>query len=217
MKMIQAIIEKWKGMNNTDRVKNVITYLFGTLCMPFGIVLTINAHLGAGGVDAMNFAIADALHANPSVGMYITSGVSAVIAAICRKGRINWPAFCTSILCAVFTDMWEVLLSGLQGTTMVSSLILFIAGLLALGIGVGSMVSSMFPAGLVDDLMVAIYEVAGHMGIVKIIIEGVCGTIAFLLGGEIGLGTFIIIFCLGPIIDISHKVLKKVIFGQTIA
>lgn len=39
--------------------KQIIQYLTGIVLTPMGVVLTINSHAGAGGYDALNFAIAD--------------------------------------------------------------------------------------------------------------------------------------------------------------
>ena len=40
---------------------NLALYAIGVGIMPMGVVLTINAHLGAGGYDALNFALAERL------------------------------------------------------------------------------------------------------------------------------------------------------------
>lgn len=52
----------WRKLNIHEKTTHLILYFIGVGIMPAGVVLTINAHLGAGGYDALNFILADILH-----------------------------------------------------------------------------------------------------------------------------------------------------------
>ena len=54
-------LRKWKSMTPGAWACNLALYGIGVGIMPMGVVLTINAHLGAGGYDALNFALAERL------------------------------------------------------------------------------------------------------------------------------------------------------------
>lgn len=54
---INEEIYEIKELTGKELVVNAILYGIGILFMPLGVVLTINAHLGAGGYDALNFAL----------------------------------------------------------------------------------------------------------------------------------------------------------------
>lgn len=63
MNRLKAYLNQMKGR---DWAVNLLLYLIGIGLMPFGVVLTINSHLGAGGYDALNFALGDRLGINTS-------------------------------------------------------------------------------------------------------------------------------------------------------
>ena len=47
-------LRKWKSMTPGAWACNLALYGIGVGIMPMGVVLTINAHLGAGGYDALS-------------------------------------------------------------------------------------------------------------------------------------------------------------------
>ena len=66
-------LREWKSMTPGEWACNLALYAIGVGIMPMGVVLTINAHLGAGGYDALNFALAERLHINTSLAIYATA------------------------------------------------------------------------------------------------------------------------------------------------
>ena len=203
------LVKKWKLLTGRERAIAFFLWCGGLALMTFGVVLTINGHLGAGGVDAMNFAMADALHVNTSVAIYITGIVSVALAALVRHQKPNLLAFVSSIVMGLFTDLWKQVLAGVQGSTMVSKILIFVIGMLAIALAVALTMCSIFPGSPVDDLLKAFVERGRKAWLVKILIEGSCGVVAFLLGGELGLGTILVVFGLGPFIDIFRTMLVK--------
>ena len=53
------MINLWKSFSVQQKVTHLILYFIGVCIMPAGAVLTINAHMGAGGYDALNFVLSD--------------------------------------------------------------------------------------------------------------------------------------------------------------
>jgi len=49
------MLNLWRKLNIQKKTTHLILYFIGVGVMPAGVVLTINAHLGAGGYDALNF------------------------------------------------------------------------------------------------------------------------------------------------------------------
>lgn len=80
------MIKIWNNLTKEEKVKHVILYIIGVAIMPLGVVLTINAHLGSGGYDALNFAIADRLNINTSIAIYGTAFIIIIITALIRRG-----------------------------------------------------------------------------------------------------------------------------------
>lgn len=203
------LAKKWKLLAGRERALAFFLWCGGLALLTLGVVLTINGHLGAGGVDAMNFSMADALHVNTSIAIYITGIVSVLLAALVRRSRPNFLTFVSSIVMGLFTDFWKIVLAGVQGTTLLSKIVIFVTGMLAIAFAVALTMCSIFPGSPVDDLLKAFVERGKRAWLVKILIEGFCGVVAFLLGGELGLGTLLVVFGLGPFIDIFHTLLVK--------
>lgn len=67
---------------------------------------------------------------------------------------------------------------------------------------------SVFPTNAVDDVVVAMREKKVSIPVSKICTDGVCVTLAFLLGGEIGVGTIICTAALGPLINMFNKMVN---------
>ena len=50
---------------------HILMYALGVAVLPAGIVLTINSHFGAGGMDALNFAFGEFIHVRTSISIFI--------------------------------------------------------------------------------------------------------------------------------------------------
>lgn len=203
------MLEKYKNLTKKEWAMHVILYAIGIVFMPMGVVFTINAHLGANGYDALNFALAELLHINTSLAIYMTAGIAIVIAAVIRKGFPRVTTFISSFLLGIFTDIWKKVFAGLQGESIGFSIFLFALGVVLIAIAVASYVISIFPSNPTDDLIVAMNEKGLNLGVAKIILDAVCVAIAFFLGGEIGVCTIIVTFGLGPIINLFRDLILK--------
>jgi len=205
------MIQKWKSLTSTEKIKHVILYLIGVGIMPLGVVLTINAHLGSGGYDALNFALADKLKINTSIAIYGTAFIILIITAVIRRGFPRIQTFISSFLLGIFTDLWKAAFKGIEGTDILSSSVMFIAGMIVIGFAVACYMISIFPTNPSDDFLVALKEKNWNIGLAKILLDGTCVVLALLLGGEIGVGTIICTFGLGPVIDVFYKLVTKVL------
>ena len=198
-----------KTLTKKDHVVNIILYLIGVAIMPLGVVLTINAHLGAGGIDALNFAIADRLGINTSIAVYMTSFITLCIAAVIRKSYPRIQTFVTSLFLGFFTDIWRSALQGVQGTQIIGQLGLLALGQVISAFAVAAYMISIFPTNPNDDLVLAMREAGVSIWASKIGFDAVCVVLALVMHGEIWLGTIICTFALGPVIDFFVRRMEK--------
>lgn len=192
-------------------VHTFILYMCGVVIMPAGIVLTINSHFGAGGLDAMNFAFGEALNIPTSAAVIIMGFIMMCIAAIVRKQRPRPLTFMASFFQGIFIDMWKIILADIQGTGWVDGFIIFMIGNVWIAIFAAPYFLSFFPPNPGDDLTQAISERGIRFGIAKIIFEGCTAVVALLLHGEINIGTVVLILTLGPMIDFFLVRTKKIL------
>ena len=205
------MLKSWNTFSTREKLTHLVLYLIGVGIMPAGAVLTINAHLGAGGYDALNFVLADLLHIRTSLAIYGTAFIILITAALIRKSYPRVETFLSSFFMGISTDFWKTIFNGFEGTNFISSLILMGIGMIIIAFAVASYMISIFPTNPSDDLILALKERGCKIGIAKMSFDIICGVLAFLLGGEIGIGTIIVSLCLGPIIDFFHKYLTKLI------
>ena len=210
-------MEKFKSLTSKEKRTHLLLYIIGIVFMPLGVVLTINAHLGAGGYDALNFALGETLDINTSLAIYMTAIIAVVVAAIVRKGLPRITTFISSFFLGIFTDLWKQLLVNLEGNTFFISLILFIIGMLIIAFAVAAYIISVLPSNPTDDLVVALSEKGMNLGMAKIGLDVLCVIVAIIMGGEIGIGTIICTFGLGPFINIFHKFILKIINNNNCA
>ncbi len=203
---------KMKELQQMDRnilIKRVLLYAIGVIFMPLGVVFTINAHLGAGGYDALNFAVADVLGIEVSLGIYLTAGIVVLITAAIRRSFPRLLTFVTSFLLGLTTDIWNRLFHTLQGDTLFISVILLIIGLVVISIAVAAYILSGLPTNPTDDFVVALSEKKWQIRWAKIFLDSICVVLALLLHGEIGVGTILCTAGLGPLINAFMNILKR--------
>lgn len=205
------MLKLWKTFSTREKVTHLVLYLIGVGIMPAGAVLTINAHMGAGGYDALNFVLADLLHVKTSLAIYGTAFIILITAALIRKSYPRVETFLSSFLMGLSTDFWKTVLNGFEGTNLISSLILMGIGMIIIAFAVASYMISIFPTNPSDDLILALKERGCKIGVAKMSFDILCVVLAFLLGGEIGVGTIIVTVLLGPVIDFFHGLLTKII------
>lgn len=188
---------------------NLLLYVIALVFMPLGVVLTVNSHLGAGGYDALNFALAAKLGIQTSYAIYMTAFLAVVLAAVIRRKMLRLTTFVSSFFLGIFTDVWNKVLAGVEGKSWLDSGVLFLLGLIVIAFAVAAYILCIFPSNPTDDLVAAMKEKGVRIGIAKVGLDVFCVVIAFLLGGEIGVGTVVCTFGLGPIIDLFFGWLKK--------
>ncbi len=189
----------------------IVLYLIGVIFIPMGVVLIVNAHLGAGGYDALNFILAEKLNINTGIAIYITAGVFSIITAIIRNSLPNLKAYISAILIGFFTDLWKIILDPLQVSVFSLNILIFLVGMIVVCFGIAAYILSGFPTNPTDDFVVCLTEKGWSIVKAKIFMDVICVIIAYLLGGEIGLATIIITISSGPIINWFNDALKNLL------
>lgn len=189
--------------------QKILFYAMGIVIMPMGTVLTINAHLGAGGCDAFNFALSELLGISTSLAICITSFIVTLITAIIRKGMPRFSTFISAFLLGLSTDFWKLKLGFIQGAGIYESVLIMCVGLLLIAFAVACYMFSKFPTNPTDDFVVALTEKKWTIHKAKIFLDVVFVVLAFLMGGEIGIGTILCTFGLGPLIELFYRGLES--------
>lgn len=204
-------IADMKCYTKRELAAHTLMYAVGIFLLPIGVVLTINSHFGAGGLDALNFAFGKFIHIPTAVSIYILGAIYMCLAAILRRKPPELFVMVTSVLQGGFTGIWEQILVGVQGSTPVSSFGLFVLGNVIVAMTAGPYFLSLFPPNPVDHLTIAVSGKGVRIGVAKIIMECIGASLAFLLHGEVNIGTLLTVLFLGPMIDFFEVQTKKIL------
>ncbi len=189
----------------------ILFYLIGLLFLTLGISLAIKAGLGASAWDAL--AVGESKTFGLSVGNWIiiNSSILLFVNAFLQKKRPDWLAAITFILIGRFLDFWLTVESEhLFDSNMVTRYIQLVLAILSMTIGIAIYLQAKFPLSPIDDLMISLNKRFGaSLGVAKTIGEVFALVLAFLLKGPIGIGTVLITFSIGPILQRLRGPIEK--------
>jgi len=176
-------------------------FFIGLMVMSLGVSMIIKGKaIGVSAWDVLHVALFH--HIGLTVGTWsILTGV--VIVGSTSLYLKEWPKLATIInmlLCGTFIDFFNWILP--NSTGLIVDYIYFMLGVIVLGIGCALYISPNLGAGPRDTLMIIISEKFSlSIGNARLLMEAFIAGIGWLLGGPIGLGTIIIAFFTGYIVQ----------------
>lgn len=190
------------------KTKRYLKLIIGLILFSIGIVMTMQANLGLAPWDAFHTGL-----------VYITGlsfgtisiiiGILIIIFTYQFYEPIGIGTIANTILIGVFIDLifWLDLIPLMDG--MLSGIIMMILGMILISFGSYFYISSGFGTGPRDGLMVVLTKLT-HLpvGLNRSLIELSVFLIGWLLGAKVGLGTAMIAFGIGPIIQLTFHLLK---------
>jgi uncharacterized protein len=185
------------------KITRILFYVIGLLILTLGISLAIKAKLGASAWDAL--AVGESKTFGLTVGTWIiiNSSILLFVNAFLQKKRPDWLAAITFILIGRFLDFWlKVESEHLFDASTLTRYIQLALAILSMTIGIGIYLQAKFPLSPIDDLMMSLNKRFGvSLGVAKTIGEVFALALAFILQGPIGIGTILITFSIGPILQ----------------
>ncbi|MEG0385375.1 YitT family protein [Solibacillus cecembensis] len=187
-------------------------FITGIIVLSLGVTLTIKGQtLGVGSWDVLHIGLAN--NAGLTIGGWsILLGVLIlVIDALFTKRLPRAGTYIDMFLTGIFIDIFNFLLPNANG--LVEQSIAFMLGLLLLGFGCGMYIVANLGVGPRDTLMLLIVKKLNwSVKRARTTIEISVAVLGFLLGGPIGIGTVIMAFALGPIIQWALSFNEKLFY-----
>lgn len=182
-----------------------IFFFFGLIILGLGVSLTIKGQrFGVGSWDVLHIGLFKQL--GLSIGLWsIIMGI--IVITIASIGLREFPrvgTFANMIFIGLFIDLFNWLIP--TPNTLFIQLIAFLLGVILIATGSGIYISADLGAGPRDSFMLLIVKKASFsIAVARTIMEVVVAVFGFLLGGPLGVGTVLIAFAVGPIIQITLK------------
>ncbi|MEW9502979.1 YczE/YyaS/YitT family protein [Jeotgalibacillus marinus] len=189
-----------------------LMYLAGLFVLSLGVVLTIKSNVGIAPWDALNVALSEKIGLTIGSWVFIVGGVLIFVNSTIKRSAPNVAGFIPILIIGVFVDLLNLkLLSFVQVDSLWIKWCLFFGGLSILAFGITIYLRASFPSVPNDELMLAITDRTGWgINITKTITEAIAFVLAIVLKGPVGLGTIIVVLCLGLLVGVFDQLLHKV-------
>ncbi|GCF11037.1 YczE/YyaS/YitT family protein [Dictyobacter arantiisoli] len=186
-------------------VGGLFFYSLGTICL-------YRSNFGLGPWDVLHQGIS--FHTPLSFGQaVIVVGALLILGCLSLKVYPGVGTICNMILIGVFEDML-LHIGGLQSIGQafwIWRLLLNIAGVIIIGLGTALYIAPRLGAGPRDGLMLRLHELTKlRVSVVRGSIEVTVCILGFLLGGSVGIGTLIFAFGVGPAVEASFSLCKRI-------
>ncbi len=198
-------------LNKKKDIVRVLFYIVGLSIMGLGIALNAISNFGAGPWDAVNIGVSYHLKLSVGICMNIVAVLNLIIGGILNKEFPKITPIITSLVLGLFVDLGFIIFNGISPNTSIMQFILFMISLPVISLGISIYLVSELPNTPLDYFMLAIkskFNLSLMAG--KIVSESSGLIIALLLGGPVGLGSIIIIFTIGPMMQFLHTYSKNI-------
>ncbi|KMJ55950.1 membrane protein [Alkalihalophilus lindianensis] len=196
-------------------VKRGLFYLVGLLILSFGITMTILAGLGAGAWDALNVGLS--LMTPFTVGNWvILVGIFLIILnAILSKRKPEILSLITIVILGFFIDFWLLFIfPNVFITGVVLQYLVLTIGIVMMALGIATYLQAKFAVIPIDRFMFVLQDLFGvRLMVAKTIGEVSALIAAFAAGGPIGVGTILVTFLIGPLIQFFFPKLERMVYG----
>lgn len=179
----------------------ILFFLAGITFVSIGVVFTMRASsIGVGSWDVLHIGLTDTFGLTVGIWSILIGSLILLIDCIFSKRLPRLGTIVDMVLTGVLIDIFNQLIPAVHSDSM--QIIAFLAGLLVLSFGIGMYIVANLGIGPRDTLMMLISN-NSTMSVAKTrtIIEVTVAILGFALGGPIGIGTVIMAFFLGPLVQ----------------
>lgn len=179
-----------------------LLYLSGLITLSLGVVLMIKAKVGIAPWDAVNVSLKNEIGMSIGFWVFAVGSVLILVNALIKRGMPNFLGFIPIVIIGIMIDGWNMTISINENTvSLTGEWLLFCTGLLVLSSGIALYIRSSLPMVPNDEFMIELSKRTGwSLAWTKTCGEGLAWLIAFLLKGPIGIGTLLVLGCLGILI-----------------
>ncbi|WP_010287195.1 YczE/YyaS/YitT family protein [Kurthia massiliensis] len=193
-----------------DYAMRWLFFVIGLMVIGLGVALTIRGkNYGLGSWDVFHMGLF--YHFGLSVGTWsIIVGLTIIIlTALILKQLPRIGTFCNMLVTGVFIDVFNnILPTDVEG--MLLQGVYFVAGTVLIGAGCAIYVSANLGAGPRDSLMlIMVDKLKFSITVARTLMEVFAAGLGFAMGGPIGIGTVIMVFVLGPVIQFFLPLCQK--------
>lgn len=188
--------------------KKLLRLVLGVMIISFGITLSLKAQLGFAPWEVFHSGLS--LITNISIGkISILTSLVIIVLSLFFGIMPGVGTLVSMLLVGVFVDAFLLWSIELMLVNIYARLAALVISLFLMAIGIFLYIGAGLGSGPRDSIMVLLAtKTSLHSGTCKAIVDGVILILGFSLGGSVGVGTIITVFCLGFAIKIVFNFFK---------
>ncbi|MGF6906785.1 YczE/YyaS/YitT family protein [Fusobacterium sp. PH5-44] len=202
--------------NRKDLVLKYMKLMIGFFLCALGLVTTINSNIGVSPWDVFHIGFSDTI--NITIGQAsIVTGAIIILLNVLLKQTLGIATVANMVFIGLFTDIVIYLdfIPKILNNNWFIKIIMMLLGLALFSYGTFLYIIQGKGCGPRDGLMQILHQKTNiSIGVIKNLIDIVAMVIGYILGGPIGIGTFIYALTIGFFIQFFFKIhkvdLKKV-------
>lgn len=186
----------------------ILQVIVGNIILAIGIQLIVWANVGSDSISTLILGLQNFSGLNFGQWAQIISCIFLFITWLMDRSILGIGSVFSALMPGMILSLIEknlVMPAFIPGNYLIS-----LSGFVIMGVGTAIYLLSDLGSGPIDGIMNGIIgKTRLSLKTARIAIDFTVVLIGFLLGGPIGVGSLFAIFCLGPIIEWSHKFLSK--------
>ncbi len=191
-------------------VRKYLIMFIGSIIIGIGASFIVGGNVGGDAMTTFEQGLTKTLSITLPIAMIIANGIFVVLLLIFSRENVSIDTILSPLFISLGSNIAIKFVPSVSG--MVLRIIYLLIGIVicALGIGVGAQTET--GSNPYDGFVLALSKkINQSYSIVRPVFDVCILLVGILLKGSFGIGTFIAIFCMGPIANIFIKALSKVI------
>ena len=185
-------------------VRDYLIMIIGAIVIGIGVAFIVSANVGGDAMTTFEQGLTQTFHISLPIAMIIANGIFVVLLLVFAKENIS----IDTVLSPLFISAG----SKVGFAVMLIRYVFFFIGLCIAGVGIAIGAQSETGSNPYDGFVLALSKkINKSYSIVRPVLDAGLLVIGILLKGTFGVGTFIAIFCMGPVANFFIKMFAKII------
>ena len=191
-------------------VRDYLIMIIGAIVIGIGVAFIVSANVGGDAMTTFEQGLTQTFHISLPIAMIIANGIFVVLLLVFAKENISIDTVLSPLFISVGYKIGLLFVPTIEG--MVIRYVFFLIGLFIAGIGIAIGAQSATGSNPYDGFVLALSKKTNKsFSVVRPVMDAGLLIIGVLLQGTFGVGTFIAIFCMGPVADFFIKIFAKII------
>ena len=191
-------------------VRDYLIMIIGAIVIGIGVAFIVSANVGGDAMTTFEQGLTQTFPISLPIAMIIANGIFVVLLLVFAKENISIDTVLSPLFISGGSKIGLLFMPSLND--MVIRYVFFLIGLFIAGIGIAIGAQSATGSNPYDGFVLALSKkINKSFSVVRPVMDVGLLIIGVLLKGTFGVGTFIAIFCMGPVANFFIKIFAKII------